>query len=319
MSDSAGKKLAQARLKRGLSIDEAAHATKLRPDKIVALEGDDYASFPSNAYAKGFLKNYARYLGVDVSAFLNALDSTLSISIADYQYLNNAPERPTHYEPLRRDRKPPSVLPLVVGAMVLVFVVMGFWVYANFQRIFGEPVHRTTPRLEAATDRTPLPAREPAPPAPLPPAPVLPEVPPEFTAPATLSLGPVAAPAPTAMHPAAPSLSEDRAVIQPGPANSTVDRDFVTPVAIPTAGPAAVTPAGGVNEILVASTKRTWITVRKDDPKAPPVFDDFLYPDAQPLKLRGARFFIEARDPNAVQITKNGLPIAYQAGGVPIQ
>ena len=33
----------------------------------------------------------------------------------------------------------------------------------------------------------------------------------------------------------------------------------------------------------------------------------------------GTRFFIEARDPESVQITKNGLPIAFQAPGVPIQ
>jgi len=314
MSDSAGRKLAQARLQRGLTIDEAAHATKLRPEKIVALESDDYASFPSNAYAKGFLKNYARYLGVDVSAFLASLDSTLPISVADYQYLNNAPERPAQYEPLRRNRKPPSILPLIVGAMALVVAAVGFWIYANFQRIFGEPSHRTTPRREAAGDPFP-------PPVVATPAPALPEVRPEFTAPATLSLGgPPAAPAAPEMLPAAPARTEDRAVIEPGPGGNSPDRDFVTPVSIPTPdATVAVTPPSGVNEILVASIKKTWITVRKDDPKAPPIFDDFVYPDARPLKLRGTRFFIEARDPSAVQITKNGLPIAYQAGGVPIQ
>jgi len=306
MSDSAGRKLAQARLQRGLTIDEAARATKLRPEKILALETDDYANFPSNAYAKGFLKNYARYLGVDVSEFLGALDSTLPISVAEYQYLNNAPERPSHHEPMRRDRKPPSIFPLIVGAMVLVVVAMGFWIYANFQRIF-EPTHRTTPRTQAASDPSPAPA------------PALPQVPPEFTAPATLSLdAPPAAPPPVEMAPVAPT--EDRAVIQPGPTINAADHDFVIPVPVPATDTiAAVAPPSGVNEILVASIKKTWVTVRKDDPKAPPIFDDFVYPDARPLKLRGPRFFIEARDPTAVQITKNGLPIAYQPVGVPIQ
>ena len=49
------KDLARARLARGLTIDEAAHETKVRPDKIVALESDDYSRFANNAYAKGFL------------------------------------------------------------------------------------------------------------------------------------------------------------------------------------------------------------------------------------------------------------------------
>lgn len=309
MSDSAGRKLAHARQQRGLTIDEAARATKLRPEKILALESDDYANFPSNAYAKGFLKNYARYLNVDVSAFLGALDSTLPVSVAEYQYLNNAPERPTHHEPMHRDRKPPSVFPLIVGAMVLVAVAMGFWVYANFQRIFGESTQRSTPRTEAASD--PFPEPEPA----------LPQVPPEFTTPATLALDATpAAPAAAEMAPVAPAPTEDRAVIQPGPTVNPADRDFVIPVPVPTADTiAAVAPPGTVNEVLVASVKKTWVTVRKDDPKAPPIFDDFVYPNARPLKLRGPRFFIEARDPTAVQITKNGLPIAYQPVGVPIQ
>ncbi len=319
MSDSAGKKLSQARLKRGLTIDEAAHATKVRPDKIVALESDDYASFPSNAYAKGFLKNYARYLGVNVDPFLNALDSTLPISIADYQYLNNAPERPSDIILLRRDRKPPSVMPILVVVLVLASGVMGFWIYANFQRIFSVPAQRPVARQQAVAD--PLYPPVPATPAAALATPALSGIPADFRAPATFTLdGSPAAPAPEEMRPASPTLAEDRAVIEPGPTSNPADRDFVTPVAIPSADPAAaVAPQSGMNEILVASVKKTWITVRKDDPKAPPIFDDFVYPDTRPLKLRGARFFIEAREPGAVQITKNGLPIAYQAPGVPIQ
>jgi hypothetical protein len=49
---------------------------------------------------------------------------------------------------------------------------------------------------------------------------------------------------------------------------------------------------------------------------SPPIFMDYLYPNAAPLKLRGARFFIEARDPSGVQIRKNGAPMAYQQPGI---
>ena len=104
-------------------------------------------------------------------------------------------------------------------------------------------------------------------------------IPPEFTAPATLALEP---------SPAEPAVLDDDAT-------------------------------GDVNEILVATVQKTWVTVRKDDPKSPPIFEDYLYPGIRPLKLRGTRFFIEARDPSAVQITKNGIPIRYQTPGVPVQ
>ena len=39
-----------------------------------------------------------------------------------------------------------------------------------------------------------------------------------------------------------------------------------------------------------------------------------LYPDAPPLKVPGASIYIEARDPSAILIRKNGTPIAYAPG-----
>ena len=135
MVESVGKKLGQARQRRGLTLEEVAHVTKLRPDKIVALENDDYSSFPSNAYAKGFLQIYARYLHVDVSEFLSSLDSTNSISVDDYQYLSNAPA-PKPVEPERRDerRRPPSVAPLVFFIFVVLIGLGVMWLFSNYQR-----------------------------------------------------------------------------------------------------------------------------------------------------------------------------------------
>ena len=89
----AGKKLSEARLARGLTLDAAAHATRMRPDKILALENDDFTRFGSVAYAKNFLLLYGRYLKVDVSTELQDLKSTdHRVNIQDYQYLNNAPK-----------------------------------------------------------------------------------------------------------------------------------------------------------------------------------------------------------------------------------
>ena len=80
VADTLGKRLSQARLERGLTIDEAAHATKVRPDKILALESDDYGRFGNNAYAKGFLVIYGRFLGVDVADQARALDNLTGYS-----------------------------------------------------------------------------------------------------------------------------------------------------------------------------------------------------------------------------------------------
>ena len=110
MLEGVGKKLHDVRVQRGLSVEEVAHATKLRPDKILALEHDDYARFANNAYAKGFLQIYGRYLGVDISEPWQALDTANLIKVTDYQYLTNGiqqhePERATFSFSLEKGRR----------------------------------------------------------------------------------------------------------------------------------------------------------------------------------------------------------------------
>src|SRR3954453_13016849 len=113
MVDTIGKKLCQARLARGLSIEEAAHITRVRPDKLIALENDDYSRFGSNAYAKGFLQIYGRFLGVDVSNQFALLETPRQVTISDYQYLNNAPAPETSRISVQREDQRPSILPLL--------------------------------------------------------------------------------------------------------------------------------------------------------------------------------------------------------------
>ena len=55
MVETAGTKLRRARTMRHLSIEDAARATKIRPQQIADLERDDYSNFANLAYARGFL------------------------------------------------------------------------------------------------------------------------------------------------------------------------------------------------------------------------------------------------------------------------
>src|SRR5882762_7589699 len=57
-----GQRLAQERIKRGLSFDEVAKATKIQKKFIIALEKGEYKKLPSSAYIQGFIKNYAEFL-----------------------------------------------------------------------------------------------------------------------------------------------------------------------------------------------------------------------------------------------------------------
>jgi cytoskeleton protein RodZ len=60
-----GPILEKARKERGLTLDEAEHATKIRKRYLSGLEREDYGVLPDAVYARGFLKTYANFLGLD--------------------------------------------------------------------------------------------------------------------------------------------------------------------------------------------------------------------------------------------------------------
>lgn len=60
-----GQTLEKARKEKGLSLDEVEHATKIRKRYLAGLEREDFGALPDAVYARGFLKTYANYLGLD--------------------------------------------------------------------------------------------------------------------------------------------------------------------------------------------------------------------------------------------------------------
>lgn len=67
-----GELLKERRIAKGLTLDQLEKATKIRKKFLEAIEADDYSQLPSISYAKGFVKNYCEYLGLnstDVLAF----------------------------------------------------------------------------------------------------------------------------------------------------------------------------------------------------------------------------------------------------------
>lgn len=67
-----GPALEKARRIRGLSLDEASRDTRLRVDQLTALETEDFAALPNDAFVRGALRTYAQYLGVDPDKVLGA-------------------------------------------------------------------------------------------------------------------------------------------------------------------------------------------------------------------------------------------------------
>lgn len=60
-----GATLRKARQDSGATLEDVEYETKIRKRYLEALEREDYADLPSAVYARGFLKTYANYLGLD--------------------------------------------------------------------------------------------------------------------------------------------------------------------------------------------------------------------------------------------------------------
>src|SRR5476651_2678603 len=72
-----GKQLQEARLAKDWTPELAARETKIKVDRLRDLEADDYSHFTSPTYARGFVRTYARSLGLDEYKILRQLDNKL--------------------------------------------------------------------------------------------------------------------------------------------------------------------------------------------------------------------------------------------------
>jgi len=70
-----GPELAAARTRVGLSVDELAERTRIRPHVIESIEVDDFAPCGGDFYARGHLRTLARVLGRDPEPLLRHFDN----------------------------------------------------------------------------------------------------------------------------------------------------------------------------------------------------------------------------------------------------
>lgn len=61
---SVGQRLQEERVKKGLSIEDVAEATKIRKNFLEHIEKGEYEKLPSATFAQGFVRNYASFLGM---------------------------------------------------------------------------------------------------------------------------------------------------------------------------------------------------------------------------------------------------------------
>ena len=120
-----GDRLRREREMRGITLDEITESTKVSRRHLEALEGEHFDQLPGGVFNKGFVRAYARFLGIDEDQ-----------AVADYSAASNEVPEPEGKFPLEIHQKPdrdlnprrsPLPLAFAIAALVGVLVGYGFW------------------------------------------------------------------------------------------------------------------------------------------------------------------------------------------------
>ena len=131
-----GYSLKSARERKGIGFPEAELATKIRAKYIRALEDEDFAVLPADTYARGFLRTYADYLGLDGEIYVDEYASRFHN--ADWEDDPRSARRSRPRQP-RRERtiERRAVFLALAGIALVTALVFAAWK-------FGGPSSPTT-------------------------------------------------------------------------------------------------------------------------------------------------------------------------------
>ena len=139
MSLTLGEKLRQAREERGISVSEVAEQTRISPHYLDCIENDDYRTLPGGIFNKGFVKSFAKSVGLDEQEALQDYSSLIASQEGD------ASEEPQTYRPevLTDDRSISSMVPTIIFAVIILgLMTWGLLTLVNY--IQNQPPSNST-------------------------------------------------------------------------------------------------------------------------------------------------------------------------------
>src|ERR1041384_1386138 len=121
MAESLGEKLRLAREARGITLSEGAAQTRIAARYLEAIEEDNYKPLPGGVFNKGFIKAYAKYVGIDEQEALNDYASLVSTQ-TETQIDDKHYRRPAV---MTDDRNRSSASSLIFAVIILVLMSGG--------------------------------------------------------------------------------------------------------------------------------------------------------------------------------------------------
>ena len=119
-----GPELAAARTRLGLSVDDLAERTRIRPHVLESIEVDDFAPCGGDFYARGHLRTVARVLGKDPAPLLASFEERYATAPLNARRVFEAELATGMTGSMRRTAGGPS-WGLLVGAVLCVVLVWG--------------------------------------------------------------------------------------------------------------------------------------------------------------------------------------------------
>jgi cytoskeletal protein RodZ len=128
------ERLLSARERKGVDLYRAERDTKIRARYLAALEHGEYAELPGAVYTKGFLRNYALYLGLDPEDVISQWKRERGDESIAAEPVLAVPK------PLAAPRQGLSFSPVIIVAALLTILIGVFAIYIGVQLVrFAKP------------------------------------------------------------------------------------------------------------------------------------------------------------------------------------
>ena len=123
-----GRLLQIAREEKNLRPEDVAYEIRLTPSQVLALDEDDYSKMPEETYVRGYLRNYARLVGVPENEILMAFARVTRAT-------DTAPIQVSMPAESENNKKSRATWMVAVASIVAVIVLSAVWVLEPYDEL----------------------------------------------------------------------------------------------------------------------------------------------------------------------------------------
>lgn len=124
---SVGQQLSETREVRGLTVVDVAKSLKISLRQVEALETDDWSSLPCTTIIRGFVRNYARLLGLDPEVMMSELGRVQMPQGPELEMPTGTPVSISQEE--KADRR--DYVRVLSGLIILVLAVLAYFFFSQ--------------------------------------------------------------------------------------------------------------------------------------------------------------------------------------------